>query len=846
MQTKNSLKTILLLINILLLVGVAYFAYLSMIDYLAGTTNPAGHLSPMIELILYGLMIMGLLFGLVLIPQAFKDRQSSSHVAELRNILKKGAQAAEQSGEYTDEEIRTLESLDLNTPEGVHSAYAFLDDLIESAREDKVRAVESTEAKSLFLANMSHEIRTPMNGIIGFTELLKATDATEEQKEFINVIDKSAQNLLGIINNILDLSKIESNKVEIEDIPFETHTEFEAAIETFAASAAEKDIQLDYNIDMRLSPQLKGDPAKIREVLVNLINNSIKFTNPGGQISLNIKRVDSKNGKALVQFQVIDSGIGMTPQQAAHIFRPFAQADVNTTRKYGGTGLGLTISQQYVELMGGKIEVQSEKGKGSTFSFAILLEEVPVSDGDLQNRFVDVTVGQYIQEPTSVQDKILNGYLHFLGAQTDTFSTMPRLKELLKLNPASLIIVDTKHANEETLRALEHLDPKQLILITDLSHRKRAESYHVSQESIIFQPLTPTKLIRAIQSKEHTDTITIPEKEPEVSIAKTVFNAKALVAEDNAINQRLIQNILKTMGLQADLANNGQEAFEKRQIGTYDIVFMDIQMPVMDGVEATHAILKYERENDIPHIPIVALTANALKGDRERFLNEGLDEYVSKPIEMNELLYVLNKFLADKASIDAQGSQAAASAAPKPQPKPETTTPAPSMLDPEPAPLRLDPIEPEPAAAIPTPDIPTADIAADARAQQPDPHETPLPMIEAEEATTDKPKAILLAKRSALSRKIIARLLDTLHYEVVTVSDPDAFSRTVSDQDFRAIFADEAFISESSRAILSKRHTPIILTAVPENPALFEGLNYQKADSVLSQNAIESILNTLE
>jgi signal transduction histidine kinase/CheY-like chemotaxis protein/phosphohistidine swiveling domain-containing protein len=798
MNTKNSLKSILIGISLLLLIGVSYFLYVAYLDYLAETAPLAGHLPAFTRLIVFGIMAMLLLFLLTLTPRAFKGKQNGN-LGELRMLLKKGAVAAEESGEYSDEEIRTLESLDLTTPNGVHSAYAFLDDLIESAREDKLRAVESSEAKSLFLANMSHEIRTPMNGIIGFTELLKATDASEEQKEFISIIDKSSQNLLGIINNILDLSKIESNKVDIEDIPFETHHEFEAAIETFAASAAEKNIDLNYNIDMRISPKLKGDPAKIREVLINLLNNAIKFTSPGGQVGLDIQKMDAKNGQALIQFRVSDTGIGMSKEQASHIFKPFAQADVDTTRKYGGTGLGLTISKQYIELMGGSIEVESEKDKGSTFSFSLLMEEVPVTEGILQNKFVDIVAGQYINEPPTVLDKNLNSYLHFLGAETETFSTIPRLKELLQVNPTSLIIVDTGHAAEETLKALEHLDRKQLILVSDLSHRKTAESYSISQESIIFRPLTPSKLVRALQAKFNLDEII---EEPEVSVAKTVFDAKALIAEDNAINQRLIQNILESMGLNADVANNGQEALNKRKNGTYDIVFMDIQMPVMDGVEATHAILKYEKENDITHIPIVALTANALKGDRERFLSEGLDEYVSKPIEMNELLYVLNKFLATKASIGKKNT-------PAPAPEPEPTS-----QSPEPTPEWLEPgntIE-EPPSAPPVQN-----------------HGT-----------------VLIAKRSALSSKIIARLLGAMQRDAVLVSTPEDFDHQLHIQTFNAIFTDEEFITENNKTLLAQKRIPVILSSEPENKALFEGLNYKQVDSVLSKNAIASILNTME
>ncbi len=823
MNSKNGLKNSLIGISVLLLIGVAYLLYVAYVDYLSGATAQPEYLSGMTGVLIFGTMAILLLLLIVLIPRAFQTQGNDTHTSELVTLLKKGVRIAEESGNYTDEEIQAVKSMDLSKPEDTHAAFAFLGDMIEQAHQSETPALDPHEAKSLFLANMSHEIRTPMNGIIGFTDLLKATDATEEQREFISVIDKSAQNLLSIINNILDLSKIESNKVEIEDIPFETHPEFEAAVETYAVSAAEKSLELKYNIDMRIHPQLKGDPTKIREILINLLSNAVKFTNPGGTVALDIKQLDSKEGKALIQFQVSDTGVGMTAKQTEHIFQSFAQGDLDTTRKYGGAGLGLTIAQRYVELMGGKIDVQSEKGKGSTFTFTLPLEEVLSSEGVLENIFANIPVCQHTHDPIIESDKILNNYLHFYGTDTETFSTIPRLKELLKTRPASLVIVDISHTPEEALQALEHLDHKQLIFIADLVNRDRIKAFQIPSESVILQPLTPTKLVRAIQSKINVKE-TSHKETPEATIAKTVFNAKALIAEDNAINQRLIQNIMHTMGLETDLTSNGQEALEKRKAGTYDIIFMDIQMPIMDGVEATHAILEYEQENNLPHIPIVALTANALKGDRERFLDEGLDEYVSKPIEMNELLYVLNKFLASNAQLEQE------------TPTDNIPIVTPPAVDETPEPDEATPDTKPPAA-----DTPPSGIAQTLQ-KQPDNTESSLPDI----PPSGRSSTILVAKRSELSRRIIERLLKILNRQTILVSTAAEFEQTIHQQEYQAIFIDEEFINEASREILAQKHTPLILTSGPDNLGLFEGLSYLKIDSVLSIKGIESILNTLE
>ena len=386
-----------------------------------------------------------------------------------------------------------------------------------------------------------------------------------------------------------------------------------------------------------------------------------------------------------------------------------------------------------------------------------------------------------------------------------------------------MVIVDISHTPEEALQALEHLDHKQLIFIADLVNRDRIKAFQIPSESVILQPLTPTKLVRAIQSKINVKE-TSHKETPEATIAKTVFNAKALIAEDNAINQRLIQNIMHTMGLETDLTSNGQEALEKRKAGTYDIIFMDIQMPIMDGVEATHAILEYEQENNLPHIPIVALTANALKGDRERFLDEGLDEYVSKPIEMNELLYVLNKFLASNAQLEQ-----------------ETPTDNIPIVTPPAMNETPESDEATPDTKQPAVDTPPSDIAQTLQ-KQPDDTELPLPNI----PPSGKSSTILVAKHSELSRRIIERLLKILNRQTILVSTVAEFEQTIHQQDYQAIFADEEFINAASREILAQKHTPLILTSGPDNLDLFEGLSYLKIDSVLSIKGIESILNTLE
>ncbi len=663
---------------VLLLVGLSgYLTYTAYLTYLID--------GKLMQLSLLGGLTFGLLLLFPLVSRALRHQEDGS-TNDLSLLLRKGAQIAEESGYSSPQDLNEISLLDLDDPDDRHRAYVFLDNLVKKMREDKMVVADSSEAKSQFLANMSHEIRTPMNGIIGFTELLKATHASEEQKEFINIIDKSAQNLLGIINNILNLSKIENEKVAIENVPFDTHSEFEAIAETFAPITAEKSINFEYNIDLNIAPKLKGDPGKIREVLTNLLNNAVKFTNPGGNILLDITQLDTTNNNALIQFQVTDTGVGMTASQASHIFQPFTQGDTPSIKRQGGTGLGLTISREYVELMGGTVNVQSEKGVGSTFSFTLDLETFPSESGNaFENRFPNAHVGVYTHAQMTHTERKLIADLKLFGASVTPFSDLTRLKDTLKEHPDATLLVDIEHTHSDILQALDHVSPDQLILIANPIHRDKAEAYRTPKERLIFQPLTPTKLKRALQSMTGEGTTTTEETHPELNIGKTSFNAKALIAEDNAINQRLIRNILQTMGLKADIANNGQEAFEKQKSRNYDIIFMDIQMPIMDGVTATKEILKYEEQNGLPHIPIVALTANALKGDRERFLSEGLDEYVSKPIEMSELLYVLNKFLSSRITIG--GGTGASGDSSAPSSTPSATSINPPQMAPDESPL---------------------------------------------------------------------------------------------------------------------------------------------------------------
>ncbi|MBT8344433.1 MAG: response regulator, partial [Sulfurovum sp.] len=686
-------------------------------------------------------------------------RDITRNIKELEDVLNKAVEEMKESDQYIASDSHAIENIDLDTHEGTKEAYKFLDDLVETAKDDKLIALQANEAKSLFLANMSHEIRTPLNGIVGFTEILRSTDLTEEQDEFLSIIDKSSENLLSIINNILDLSKIESNKIEIESIVFDAAEEFERAVETYAVAATEKNIDMNYYMDPTISAKLKGDPTKIKEIVINLLSNAVKFTSYGGEINLEILKITDENGVNRVQFTVRDNGIGMTKDQQSRIFDAFSQADVSVTRKYGGTGLGLTISSEFVELMGGKLELESAKDHGTSFYFSLPLEEVTSTEVNYAHAFTDLTVGKYEQDIPSKLDTYLEKYFEYFGPTVKHFESISELKELDYNDSCKNYWIDIDKARQNILDAIQSMDKSKLIVLANVTSRNKIEELGIDQSNVIFKPVTLSKLKTVLANAA---TVAPQLIEEAVATQQTKFDANVLVTEDNIINQKLIKRILEEHGITVDIANNGLESFEKRRSGNYDLLFMDIQMPVMDGIEATHEILDYEEDEELAHVPIVALTANALKGDRERFLSEGMDEYITKPIETTELLYVLNKFLSDKASshtkepanVEEKMIEKKVVEAPK-----ETIAPVAEIED---APLELNVEEP------------VQDII-----------ETP------------SDKKILIAKKFLLSRRVLAKVLENLGHDYDVLDDINMLERKLASGDYDILFADTDLITES-------------------------------------------------
>ncbi len=624
---KNKLQIISLLPITLLISITSYFVYYSYKNY----TSEA------LEFLIIALTVWLISIILAILGFLF-SHEIAKNIQNLENILRKVAQDTNKD----NKEI----NINLHTAKGTKEAYTLLEKIIKQTKRDKEIAQEASETKSMFLANMSHEIRTPLNGIVGFTELLKDTGLKEEQTEFVEIIEKSSENLLEIINNILDLSKIESNKLEIEDIIFNPIEEFESAIDVYAVRASEKHIDLGCFIDPQLEYSLKGDPSKIQEVLINLLSNAIKFTSSSGTINVNIIKLQSiQKGITRIRFEVQDSGIGVTSEQKSRIFEAFSQADTSITRKYGGTGLGLTISAHLIELMGGQLDLHSETEKGTTFFFTLDFKEIQTINETAKGSYFGINA--FILESTQKtkkQDIYLKKYLDFYNVHYTTFKDINELKTFHKQTSYNLLFIDCEYTNKKELEQYNTLSQK-MILLTKSYLMRKIDAMHIDSFKTIYEPLNNTKLKTALENFITPKIKTTAQKVFTKGSSK--FNAKILVAEDNIINQKLIKHTLENLGLSVDIVSNGLEAFQKRKDNMYDLIFMDIQMPFLDGIEATQEILEYEEVYTQVHIPIIALTANALKGDRERFLSAGLDEYITKPLIREEITTLLNRFLSN-------------------------------------------------------------------------------------------------------------------------------------------------------------------------------------------------------
>lgn len=552
--------------------------------------------------------------------------------AKVKNLINEQKELNEHLEEKVNEKTIELRTINHGLEEQIEERTKYL-------KETLIKAQKADEAKSSFLANISHEIRTPLNAIIGFSELISnRNDLNIQGKKQATIIQTSAKSLLTIINDILDISKIESGNFELSIYETDIYLISEDVIELFSKKANDKHLKLIFNLDNKIPICVLTDGTRVKQILSNLISNAIKFTNNNGTINVNLIVLKSLDKEVLIRFEVIDTGIGIANNKIQNIFEPFIQVDYKSNKEFEGTGLGLSICKHIIESLNSKIYIESELGKGSRFWFDVNFN---VCKEEIENK------KNYLHHLNFTISDMENNLFTYIKKYLEIFGTTNENKSDIKTN----ILIHCFKNREELERIREEFPNKHTLILfeyVDAINKLKFKSNEVG----LSLPFYPSKINDALQELLLTDDKKIVEKIEDMEI-----EGRILIAEDNKANQELLSFVLTSMNIDFDIQEDGEKTFQSYLNNEFDMILMDINMPILDGIGAFHKIRNYEKENNLRNIPIIALTANAIKGDKKKFLDIGMTEYLSKPINTEELKRIFRMFLKSNKKAKRLGSK---------------------------------------------------------------------------------------------------------------------------------------------------------------------------------------------